>query len=189
MIVEIIYMLLYVTAAIGRAPFAYKVKKIKPIKTIHKVREYMMMIFTLPAMLLPIIYVFSDWIDAYNINLPLYVIIIGGIGFSLFVALHNWTHIALGINWSPVLDIKKNQELITKGPYKYVRHPMYTAFLGWSLFQGLFLSNWLILTAGFIGFVIFYMVRIKSEENLMIDQFGKEYIKYMKRTGRLFPRF
>jgi len=189
LIFKIIYMVLYVTAAIGRAPYAIKTKKLKVKVRKRKLVETFILLFTVPMMILPLFYVFSDWIDYFNITLPIWVRVIGIIGFSFAVFVHNWTHIALGANWSPTLEIKKNQKLITKGPYKYVRHPMYTSTLFWAVFQGLFLSNWLIIISGLLCFSAIYFLRVKYEEQLMIEEFGKEYKDYMKRTGRIFPKF
>jgi len=38
-----------------------------------------------------------------------------------------WSHRALGSNWSPILEIRKEHTLVTNGPYKFIRHPMYAA--------------------------------------------------------------
>lgn len=187
-IINIIYMVLYIIAAIGRAPYAHKVRKMKAESSVHKVREYSLLLLSLPMMVLPLIYIFSDWLTPYNINLHLPIRIIGGFGFAYAVYLHNACHSALGTNWSPILEIKKEQSLITGGPYKYIRHPMYSAFLLWSLSQGIFLSNWLILTTGFAGFLIIYLVRVPDEEKMMKEKFGKEYTHYMKKTGKIFPK-
>ena len=80
------------------------------------------------------------------------------------------------------------QTLITDGPYRIVRHPIYTAFifiLGSTL---LISANWLIgLT--WIGMTILEIVsRIHFEENLMLEYFGDQYREYMNRTGRLLPK-
>jgi len=120
-------------------------------------------------------------------NLPESIRIIGIIGFAA-AFIHNWAHITLKTNFSPLLEIKEKQKLITSGPYRYVRHPMYSAFFLWALFQGILLSNWLVLFAGIASHALLYLFRIKNEEQLMIKAFGKEYKDYMKRTGRLFPK-
>ncbi len=139
-------------------------------------------------MILPLFYVFSTWIDYFNLDFPVWVRIIGGVGFFAAIFMHNWSHIALGTNWSYTLELKKEQKLITRGPYKHIRHPMYTAFLLWVVFQSLLLPNWLILLVGLFGIAMMYFGRVKKEEELMIERFGDEYREYMKRTGRLFPK-
>ena len=187
--IKIVYMVLYVIAAAGRAPIAYQVKKMKAKISVKPKREYVLLFFGSVMMVLPLFYVFSNWIDDYNIGLPLFVRIVGGIAFAFAVYLHNWSHKASDVNWSPLLEIKKNQKLITKGPYKFVRHPMYSAFFLWVIAQGIFLSNWLILFAGVASFALVYFTRINDEEELMVKQFGKQYKDYMKKTNRLVPKF
>jgi protein-S-isoprenylcysteine O-methyltransferase Ste14 len=81
-----------------------------------------------------------------------------------------------------------DQALITSGPYRFIRHPIYTAFL---LILGstlLISANWLIgLT--WLGMTLIEVIsRIGFEENLMLEYFGDRYREYMKTTGRLLPR-
>ena len=80
-------------------------------------------------------------------------------------------------------------ELRTRGVFKFIRHPMYAAHILWAIAQLMLLHNWI---AGY-SFLIFsaplYLLRIDKEEEMMIKQFGEEYKEYMKRTGKLIPRF
>ncbi len=103
------------------------------------------------------------------------------------VPLFRWTHHALGKNWSADLVIKEEHTLVTGGPYRWVRHPMYTAFFGSSLAFFLLSANWVIGLAG-LGTSILGASRVHKEEALMIEEFGDEYRAYMKRTGRFLPR-
>ena len=189
LILKIIFMVLYVAAAASRAPYAQKVKKLKIKKSKRKVIEAITMVpVALALMILPLFYVFSPWLDSFNMGLRLWVRIVGVIGFSVAVFMHAWTHYTLKTNWAPFLEIHKGHKLITSGPYKHVRHPMYTAFWLWSIFQGILLSNWLVLILGIASFALMYFIRINYEEELMIEEFGKKYKSYMKKTGRLFPK-
>ncbi len=100
-----------------------------------------------------------------------------------------WVLRSLGQNFSTTLTIHKNQTLVTWGPYRWVRHPMYTSFvLLWIGF--LFLStNWFIGLTGILAFLWAIVIRTPKEEQMMIDRFGDEYIAYMKHTGRYLPRW
>ena len=80
-------------------------------------------------------------------------------------------------------------ELVTTGPYRWVRHPMYAAIWLWSLAQGLMLANWLAGWAAVATLAPLYWIRTPREERMMIAQFGDAYRDYMTRTGRLVPRF
>ena len=97
-----------------------------------------------------------------------------------------WARMNLGRNWSGYVTYKEDQTLVTTGPYKYVRHPIYTSmilmFIGTILYYGaLFVSVYFaILTIDFIS-------RTRKEEAIMIKLFGDEYTDYMKRTKRLIP--
>ncbi|MCG2694024.1 isoprenylcysteine carboxylmethyltransferase family protein [Candidatus Parcubacteria bacterium] len=187
-IFKTIYIALLIIGMAGRIPFAIKIKKIKEVRTYKKLRESFVLMISSLVVLPALFYIFTDWLNDFNIGLPFWARIIGVIGFAFGIFLHNWTHIALGTNWSPTLEIKKNQKLVMCGPYKYMRHPMYSAFWLWVLFQGILLSNWLVFVLGVLSFGIVYFSRIKDEEKIMIEKFGNEYKEYMKHTGRLFPK-
>jgi len=97
------------------------------------------------------------------------------------------THEALGRNWSVTLEVRENHRLVTEGIYRYLRHPMYTAFWLWALAQALLLPNWIAGPAGLLGFGTLYFFRVSREEQLMLDTFGEEYRAYMARTRRIIP--
>jgi protein-S-isoprenylcysteine O-methyltransferase Ste14 len=106
------------------------------------------------------------------------------LGFALL----QWAQVTLGKSWSDTPRMMKEQTLVTEGPYRYIRHPIYTSFLlilGSTLFIS---SNWLIgvCMIGMTGLEI--ISRIQYEEALMTEYFGEQYRAYMKKTGRLLPR-
>ena len=97
-----------------------------------------------------------------------------------------WARIHLGRNWSGYVTYKEDQTLVTTGPYKYVRHPIYTSmilmFIGTILYYGsLFVSIFFIILA------IDFILRTRKEEEIMLKLFGEKYAEYMKRTKRLLP--
>ncbi len=89
---------------------------------------------------------------------------------------------------SDITKIRKNNTLITMGPYKYIRHPLYTTFYTLVIGQGILLSNLVVELAGLLAVSFLCLVRIKSEEEMMLEVFGTEYQEYVKRTGRLVPK-
>jgi protein-S-isoprenylcysteine O-methyltransferase Ste14 len=97
------------------------------------------------------------------------------------------THKELGRNWSVSLEVRDKHELITGGVYRYVRHPMYSAFFLWAIAQFLLLPNWVAGLSGIVGFGTLYAFRVAREEQLMLEAFGEEYRAYMKRTARVLP--
>ena len=97
-----------------------------------------------------------------------------------------WARFHLGRNWSGYATYKEDQTLVTTGPYKYVRHPIYTSmilmFIGTILYYGsLFVSIFFIILA------ITFILRTREEEEIMLKLFGEKYAEYMKRTKRLLP--
>jgi protein-S-isoprenylcysteine O-methyltransferase Ste14 len=97
------------------------------------------------------------------------------------------THKELGRNWSVSLELRDKHELITRGVYRYVRHPMYSAFFLWAVAQALLLPNWIAGFSGIVGFGTLFLFRVGREEQLMIEAFGDQYRAYMARTARVIP--
>ena len=113
----------------------------------------------------------------------------GGVGVALAgFALLQWAQNTIGKNWSDTPRMMKEQALVTGGPYRWVRHPIYTAFmliLGATFFIS---ANWLI-GLSWLGMTALEIIsRIHFEEALMVEYFGDQYRDYVKKTGRLFPR-
>lgn len=128
------------------------------------------------------------WLSWASLLLPIWLRWTG-VGIALLgFALLQWAQNTLGKNWSDTPRMVEEQSLTTSGPYQFIRHPIYTAFL---LILGstlLISANWLIGVA-WIGMTALEVAsRIRFEENLMIEYFGDGYREYMKRTGRLLPR-
>ncbi|MHA1924424.1 MAG: methyltransferase [Candidatus Thorarchaeota archaeon] len=95
-------------------------------------------------------------------------------------------HRELDRQYSAVLEIKSDHQLITTGPYEKVRHPMYTVLALFSLGLSIVTANMLVIIFAVLlmmGFPFWAQI----EEKKMIETFGDEYIEYMKRTGRFFP--
>ena len=76
---------------------------------------------------------------------------------------------------------------MTWGPYKYVRHPMYTAIFVWISSLAIVAANWFFVLAA-AGTIAVLLVRTPKEENMMLSMFSARYQEYMKHTGRYLPR-
>lgn len=132
--------------------------------------------------------IYPAWLSWASLPLPLWMRWAGvGIALAGF-ALLQWAQNMLGKNWSDTPRMIKEQSLITSGPYHFIRHPIYTAFL---LILGstlLISANWLIGLA-WIGMTVLEVAsRIGFEEKLMLEYFGEQYHEYMERTGKLLPK-
>jgi protein-S-isoprenylcysteine O-methyltransferase Ste14 len=113
------------------------------------------------------------------------VAVIGVILVGAGVAFAIWARWNLGRNWSGVPRIKEGHELVTSGPYRFVRHPIYTgmtaALLGSALVGG---PDWFI---AFILFLTVFIFRIPKEEGFMMQLFPDQYPAYRARTKALIP--
>ena len=87
------------------------------------------------------------------------------------------TQMFLGRNYSTTLHVGEKQSLVTTGPYRYIRHPMYTALFSVGIGMGLTSTNWYF-AIPFVATGIVVMFRTRREEKAMIERFGDEYIEY-----------
>jgi protein-S-isoprenylcysteine O-methyltransferase Ste14 len=136
-----------------------------------------------------LIFVFTTWMDSLNLPLPEAAHKAGAVVMSMGVLLFWWAHIALGRNWTPFLEIKPHHTLVTSGPYHWVRHPMYLSVLIIGLGMLLISGSWVIGGIYFLPQALLYLMRVRSEEEMMQHKFGDVYSAYVRRTGRLLPHF
>ena len=128
------------------------------------------------------------WIEWAAIDLPNWLriagVLLGLAGLPFFV----WAHRALGRNFSAVLRIKEDHQLVTDGPYRWIRHPIYTFGILLGIANFLVSANWFV-GAGTLGSAaIVFSYRIPIEEAGLIEKLGESYRAYMKHTGRLLPK-
>ncbi len=112
------------------------------------------------------------------------------VGVSL-IALGLWlfhrSHADLGANWSITLEVRDKHQLVTRGVYRHLRHPMYLALILYSSGQALVLPNWVAGPSYLVVFVLLVALRLGPEERMMRDKFGQEYDAYVAGTKRLVP--
>jgi protein-S-isoprenylcysteine O-methyltransferase Ste14 len=111
-------------------------------------------------------------------------------GVALFAAadlLFFQVHRHLGANFYSNLKLRKGHELVTTGPYRLVRHPMYLGLYLNHVGVFLFTANWFIGATWLVGFTLIMLSRVPREESMMRGKFGTEYEVYAARTGRFLP--
>jgi protein-S-isoprenylcysteine O-methyltransferase Ste14 len=97
-------------------------------------------------------------------------------------------HYHLGLSFSSFVGSKEDHRLVQSGPYRYVRHPIYLAYLLSYFGGGLAAGNWVLAVIPLSCFAITACLRMPKEEEILSKLFGQTYTAYRQRTGRLLPR-
>jgi protein-S-isoprenylcysteine O-methyltransferase Ste14 len=188
-IYTVVFFLAMFAEMIIRAPLNEKRKREKMSERRITTQEKTLLFLLWSGMfILPIIYAASNWLDFANYTLPTWAGVLGVILIIGAVVVFWRAHADLGLNWSPTLEIREKHELITRGIYSVIRHPMYASQVLWSLAQILLLQNWIVGFSSLIVFIPFYFMRVRAEEQLMLEQFGEQYRSYMQKVGGVFPK-
>ena len=164
-----------------------KTEKMSERRVTTQEKSFLFLLWT-GMFILPVIYAATGWLDFADYALPTWV---PWLGVALIVGSLTvfWrAHADLGLNWSPTLEIREKHELITRGIYAKIRHPMYASQWLWALAQVLLLHNWVAGFSSLLVFIPFYFLRVKAEEQLMLEQFGDQYRSYMQKVGAVFPK-
>lgn len=123
-----------------------------------------------------------------TITLPSAMRIAGALIALCGEMLFGWVVITLGRNYSTSLVIQKDHTLVVRGPYRYVRHPMYSSFTLYFAGISLLSANAIVAILATASLVSAMYVRTPIEEAMMLEKFGDEYRAYMQRTNRYVPR-
>jgi protein-S-isoprenylcysteine O-methyltransferase Ste14 len=111
--------------------------------------------------------------------------VLGAVFVGLGLALAIWARIYLGRNWGMPMTKKDEPELVTSGPYRFVRHPIYSGLLLAFLGTALAINVYLLIALGVMGIYFVYSARV--EERLMTSTFPSVYPSYRARTKMLIP--
>lgn len=139
-------------------------------------------VVTLLAMLYP------RWIPWAFFDAPL---IVRGLGLSLSAGgllLIGWSHVNLGVEFDTTIGASGHQRLVSSGPYRHVRHPLYVAFFLFFVGAGMVAGAWMVSAAGAALFLLLMTVRLRAEERLLLERFGEDYRRYVATTPRFIPR-
>jgi protein-S-isoprenylcysteine O-methyltransferase Ste14 len=131
---------------------------------------------------------FPEVLSWAAIQLPVWARIIGVITGIAALLWFVWVHQSLGNNLSAKLRIKDQQVLVIDGPYRWIRHPMYSAFYLLHIAVFFLTANWFIGLTWLAGLTIIIFLRVKKEEKMLLERFGNQYVSYMEKTGRFVPR-
>jgi protein-S-isoprenylcysteine O-methyltransferase Ste14 len=129
-----------------------------------------------------------DWMAWASFDAPQALRWLGLVLATLTLPVIHWVLSALGRNVTETVLTKERHELVTEGPYRWVRHPLYTTALVLLLGLGLMAGSWFVLLAIVIASALLRVLVIPREEQALMAKFGERYQAYMLRTGRLVPR-
>jgi protein-S-isoprenylcysteine O-methyltransferase Ste14 len=187
---KIVYWAAMIIEIVIRAPYQKAARAgAKSDRRVSQTEKVLLGLLWTVMFLIPAIYTLTHWLDFANYTLPPWMGWIGIIlmGCALFIF---WrAHVDLKSNWSPTLEIRQDHSLVTSGIFAYIRHPMYASQWVWAIAQILLLQNWLAGPTDLIFFIVFYSLRVRAEEKMMLDAFGDSYREYMLRTGGVIPKF
>lgn len=103
------------------------------------------------------------------------------------VGLFRWASIAMGRNWAIVAQVRPDHQLITDGPFAYVRNPIYLALLAFMLAVALATGHEAALVFAIPVYLLGTAFRVAREEKLLFATFGPAYDEYARRVKRLVP--
>ena len=176
-------------AAIGLIRAAHSFRKTGSVVVRHiGIRDSVALGSAVAGFIIPIIWVFSNLLAMADFDSVDAIVYLGVAIQTVALYLFHRAHADLGPNWSSNVQLFESHQLVTRGVYARVRHPMYLALILFGLGQALIVPNWIAGPACLAGTALLYMLRVTPEEEMLRRQFGVKYAEYEARTGRLFPR-
>ncbi len=124
--------------------------------------------------------------NRYSLFVPSLTLMWVGAAFTAIgIAVAIWARLYIGRNWSPRPAIKEEHELVTGGPYAFVRHPIYSGIVLAAL--GTALTGTIFGAILFMFAAVLFVTRIGKEERIMLELFPGAYPSYQSQTKRLIP--
>jgi protein-S-isoprenylcysteine O-methyltransferase Ste14 len=170
-----------------RAPHGQRSRAVPVARSRKGPRELVLLAIAAVAFFLPLIWIATPAFAFADYPLHPVPLFAGALLLALGLWLFYRSHADLGTNWSITLEVREEHQLVTRGVYRRVRHPMYLALLIYSAGQALALPNWLAGPSYAVAMVLLFALRVGPEERMMLEQFGKDYEAYRVTTRRLIP--
>ena len=170
-----------------RAPHGRQSRAIRIAKDRKNRWDVTLLLLTIVGFWMPVIWVSSSVFAFADYTLHLGSLVAGVVCYAGGLALFQRSHADLGTNWSVTLQVRENHRLITRGVYRRVRHPMYTALFLYAAGQTLVVPNWIAGPSYLIALALLCTYRVGVEERMMLDEFGDDYAAYVTTTNRFIP--
>lgn len=113
--------------------------------------------------------------------------IAGLLVFSFFAWLQVYSYKSLKENYAPEILIQKNHSLVSRGVYRFIRHPQYLSQILSDLGAGIALMSFIVVPAVILIELPLFIMRAKKEDELLQKHFGDEFTAYKKRSGFFIP--
>jgi protein-S-isoprenylcysteine O-methyltransferase Ste14 len=168
---------------IRRGQSRYTVRERKPSLIAGAIAALAAIVFGLEYLIAPGTFAF-----AYILAYPLWLRFTGAVILTGGVVLLGLSHYHLDLSFHSFIVQKEEQVLVETGPYRWIRHPIYLAYLVNYASGGLVASNWVLTFVPTLFFALLAALRMGPEEAAMVELFGERYHDYMESTGRLLPR-
>jgi protein-S-isoprenylcysteine O-methyltransferase Ste14 len=164
-------------------------RRLRPSPTLSRIRGWR---WYVPVVLLPAEWLLPPTLIALRVGefeagwLPVQLVglAVGLAGTVLLV----WASVLLGRLLIHEAAVRQDHVLIESGPYRFVRHPVYTGYLALLLGSGVASQNVCLLLIWPVS-LLGILIQAAAEEQLLEQRFGQDYERYVRRTGRLVPRF
>jgi protein-S-isoprenylcysteine O-methyltransferase Ste14 len=127
------------------------------------------------------------WLAWSSLPLPVWLRWAGVIALLTGSALLVWTFRTLGTNLTDTVVTRETHTLVVHGPYRWIRHPLYSSAALLIVAMSLIAANWFFFVSG-VALLWILIVRTRTEEQNLVARFGDSYQRYMERTGRFVPR-
>jgi protein-S-isoprenylcysteine O-methyltransferase Ste14 len=170
-----------------RAPHGQRSRTVEVVKSRKGALETALLTLAWIGFFLPFVWITTRALDFADYELRPLPLAGGTLCIALGLWLFHRSHADLGTNWSITLEVRKKHELVTRGVYRRIRHPMYAALLLYSFGQALALPNWIAGPSYAEVMLLLFALRIGPEERMMLETFGADYEAYRSRTERLIP--
>lgn len=109
-------------------------------------------------------------------------------GLLALAALLSWSGAsALGKQWRIDAGINPDHQLVTSGPYRFLRHPIYASMLSLLLATGVLITPWWLLLPSVVLFIVGTEVRVRIEDRLLAQRFGERFREYRRAVPAYIP--
>src|SRR5437588_307526 len=170
-----VILLASIAMVVVRAPHGQRSRSVPIAKTRRGPLEVVLLTIAWVAFFIPLVWIATPVFAFADYPLHPIPLVTGALCLALGLWLFHRSHADLGRNWSITLQVREKHELVTRGVYRWVRHPMYLALLIYSAGQVLALPNWVAGPSYGVAMLLLIALRLGPEERMMLEEFGKEY--------------